>query len=67
MAMKKAREHRFTFEDASGKLRVVHFHVQQHQDGGKDRVSVSITHDGVPLDVETFVEPIKVVKTKSRM
>lgn len=67
MTMKKAREHRFTFEDASGKLRVVHLHLQHYQDGDSDRVSLAVTTDGVKLDVNTFVEDIKVVKTKSRM
>jgi hypothetical protein len=67
MAMKKAREHRFTIEDANGKLRVVHLHIQHHQDDAEDRVALSVTTDGLKVDVDTFVEPIKIVKTKSRM
>jgi hypothetical protein len=30
-------------------------------------VKVQLTHDGVKLSVDTYVEDVKVVKTKSRM
>ena len=68
MSVKKSRKHRFTWEDHHGKLRVVHIHVQHVRgDDDQDEVRVQLTGDGVPIEVDTYVEKIKPVKTRSRM
>jgi hypothetical protein len=67
VSTKKTREHRFTWQDADGNLRVVHLSLVHTREGGKDEVRVAITGDGVPIKVDTFVEEIKSVKTRSRM
>lgn len=68
MSVKKAKELRFTWQDKDGNLRVVHIHAQHMREGdGGDEVRLQVTSDGVPLKVETFVEPVKPVKTRSRL
>ncbi len=67
MSVKKSKDLRFTWQDTDGKLRVVHVSVQHAQEDGADEVRVVVTGDGVPLKVDTYDEPVKPVKTRSRM
>lgn len=69
MGLKKAKELRFTFEDAHGRLRVVYLQVQHMREGTRDEVVVQATSDGVPLVLKSFVDDVstRVVKTESRM
>lgn len=56
MSLKKARDYRFTFQDAQGNFRVVHLQAQHFQEDGRDRVRIQTTCDGVPLEVESYVD-----------
>lgn len=67
MSVQKSKDMRFTWQDADGKLRVVHVSVQHAQEDGTDEVRLVVTGDGVPIKVDTYVEGVKPVKTRSRM
>lgn len=70
MSVKKSKDVNFTFQDASRTIRVVAIQVQHFRDeGGKDRVSVIATSDGVPVEATARVSPATKakVKTKSRL
>ena len=43
MSIKKAKEYRFTFKDAKGKLRVVHIQAHHLVDDGKDLIRLNLT------------------------
>lgn len=67
MALKKAKEFRFTFEDAAGRLRVVYLQAQHFvEDSGADQVRLHVTSDGIPLDVKTFVDQVAQRKVTTR-
>ncbi|MGE0712138.1 MAG: hypothetical protein AB7N76_29625 [Planctomycetota bacterium] len=57
MELKKARDYRFTFQDAHGKLRVVYLQAQHFQEDGQDSIRLQATTDGVPLESAVFVDP----------
>ena len=70
MSLRKAKDVNFTFQDASGKIRVVAIQLQHFRgDDGKDRVSVIATSDGVPVEATARISPAthSKVKTKSRL
>lgn len=56
MAVKKAKELRFAYEDVGGKLRAVVIQVQHHQDE-RDRIEVQVSSEGAPVHVTTVVPP----------
>jgi hypothetical protein len=57
MAIKKTREHRFTYKDADGELRAVLIQVQHDQTKGEDRVKVQVASEHAPVEVEVFNKP----------
>ena len=67
MSVKKSKDLRFTWQDKDGKLRVVHVVIQHAYEDGSDEVRVVVTGDGVPIQVDTYVESVKPVKTRSRL
>tara|TARA_R110002072_G_scaffold243359_1_gene402329 strand:- start:864 stop:1076 length:213 start_codon:yes stop_codon:yes gene_type:complete len=56
MSLKKAKDYRFTFEDAEGRLRVVYLQAQHFQVEGQDRVRIQATTDGVACESEVYVD-----------
>jgi len=56
MSLKKAKDYRFTFEDAQGRLRVVYLQAQHFREEGEDRVRLQATTDGVPCESEVYVD-----------
>ena len=56
MSLKKAKDYRFTFEDAEGRLRVVYLQAQHFREGDEDRVRIQATTDGVPCESEIYVD-----------
>lgn len=67
MSVKKSKDLRFTWQDKDGNLRVVHVSVQHALEDDVDEVRLVVTGDGVPIKLATYVEPVKTVKTQSRM
>lgn len=57
MSLKKAKDYRFTFQDAQGRLRVVHLQAQHFQEGGADRIRLQAITDGVACESEVYVDP----------
>jgi len=68
VSVKKTKDVRFTFQDAQGALRVVTLHVQHIQEGGRDRISVIASSDGVAIEAQARVSAAagNKVRTKSR-
>lgn len=56
MSLKKAKDYRFTFEDAEGRLRVVYLQAQHFQEEGKDRVRIQATTDGISCESAIYVD-----------
>lgn len=57
MNIKKAKEYRFTFQDHTGKLRVVYLQAQHFTEGAKETVKIQVTSDGeVPCELDHFVD-----------
>lgn len=70
MSLKKAKDYRFTFEDAEGRLRVVYLQAQHFQENGKDRVRLQATTDGVECESEIYVDAdlaTRTVKTRTEL
>ncbi len=69
MGIKKARDYRFTFEDAEGALRVVYLQAQQLVEDGVDRIVVQLTSDGVPIETRVFTDDVahRRVKTQTEL
>jgi hypothetical protein len=68
MSLKKAKDYRFTFEDAEGRLRVVYLQAQHFREGSEDRVRIQATTDGVECVSEIYVDEdlaTRVVKTRT--
>ena len=68
MSIKKSKDVRFTFQDASGAFRAVVVQVQHLQEKGTDRIAVIATSDGVPIEATARIGAAagNKVKTKSR-
>lgn len=70
MSLKKARDYRFTFQDAAGKFRVVYLQAQHFQENGQDRIRLQATTDGVECASEVYVDPDlaqRTVKTRTEL
>jgi len=62
--LKKNKEYRFTFQDHTGKLRVVFLQAQHFAAGAKEQVKILVTSDGgVPCELDHFID--KDVTTRS--
>lgn len=66
MSVKKSRQLQFTFEDAKGKLRVVHVQLVHDREGDRDSVQVIATSDGVPLHAVAHVVPASSTKARAK-
>ena len=70
MSLKKDRDFRFTFQDASGKFRVVHIQAQHFQESGEDKIKLQATTDGIPIETSVFVDEglsTRIVKTRTEL
>ncbi len=70
MSLKKAKDYRFTFEDAQGRLRVVYLQAQHFQEEGQDSVRIQATTDGVECQSAIYVDAdlaTRTVKTRTEL